>query len=396
MLTLSVGEWIMNKFRSLLISLSLVISFATPNLTHASVGGLSVYVCPSSITASANVDNSMDPAPYVQWSSSTAIGTVGQVIQTNNSDGTRSYVYFSQKQFSVGDTVHITATIEGSQVATAAQVASDCYSLGSVRGTAFEDVNANGMRDANEPTTTAASWKLTDGGNWYICGYAGDDASYGPTVTPGVYYLVPIAQPGWRATTPTRRAIVQGLGYASTGNDIGFVRDARSGGDQCGSYTPSLPVSSAAAPSVATTPAPAVNPVQTSGSKISGTLGGYSIFNSFLAAARDAGMLSYLDQVNGITVFAPTDAAFSQLPAGALDAIKQNPIKLQRLVKCHIVSSAIQPPASGATNRYDTRGGCGITFSNVGGTLNVNGANASYGMRADNGQIYPIDRVLGL
>jgi hypothetical protein len=67
--------------------------------------------------------------------------------------------------------------------------------VASVRGTAFEDKNENGKRDAGEPTMAGAWWKVSDSGSWFVCGYTGADATYAvPVNEVGMtYFVYPIA-----------------------------------------------------------------------------------------------------------------------------------------------------------------------------------------------------------
>jgi hypothetical protein len=124
----------------------------------------------------------------------------------------------------------------------------DCnVSSASVRGTAFEDKNANGKRDAGEPTMAGAWLKLSGGGSWFVCAFTGADATYGiPVVDHTMTYIIfPIAPPGWRTTTPVIKAktVDTKNGFAYLFNDIGFVRDASvKTVEGCDQYNPSRPV----------------------------------------------------------------------------------------------------------------------------------------------------------
>ncbi len=116
-----------------------------------------------------------------------------------------------------------------------------------VRGTAFEDLNANGKRDAGEPTMSGAWLKLTGGGSWFVCAYTGADATYGiPVVEWNATYIVfPIAPVGWKTTTPVikTKTVNTTNGFAFLYNDMGFVRDASvKTVDGCDQYNPSRPV----------------------------------------------------------------------------------------------------------------------------------------------------------
>ena len=150
----------------------------------------------------------------------------------------RQFVYLSDSPLVPGVTGAVIAKGQRNEAYATFTVDEECPPLGSVRGTAFEDLNRNGAHDAGEPNLGAASWKLTAGGDWFICGYVGGDSTFGPTVKPGTYTVVPIAQPGWVATTPPRTALVKKLGVAALNNDIGFVRAANASGSYCGQYAP--------------------------------------------------------------------------------------------------------------------------------------------------------------
>lgn len=60
-------------------------------------------------------------------------------------------------------------------------------------------------------------------------------------------------------------------------------------------------------------------------------------FTTFAAAVRAAGAEDLLTTKNGFTIFAPTNAAFDALPAGALDELLANPGKLRQVILFHII-----------------------------------------------------------
>jgi hypothetical protein len=119
--------------------------------------------------------------------------------------------------------------------------------VASVRGTAFEDKNANGKRDAGEPTMSGAWGKITGGGSWFACFYTGSDATYAiPVVEVNMTYIIfPIAPMGWKTTTPVikTKTVNTANGFAFLFNDMGFVRDASvKTVEGCDQYNPSRPV----------------------------------------------------------------------------------------------------------------------------------------------------------
>jgi uncharacterized surface protein with fasciclin (FAS1) repeats len=65
-------------------------------------------------------------------------------------------------------------------------------------------------------------------------------------------------------------------------------------------------------------------------------------FNGFLRVLEAAGMADMLKREGPFTVFAPTDAAFAQLPQGAVGQLlaKENRQRLKTVIEAHIVSDA--------------------------------------------------------
>ncbi len=111
----------------------------------------------------------------------------------------------------------------------------------SVSGVAFEDLNVNGQWDASEPTLGGMWFKVTNGGGWFVCGYVGNDNTFGVTVSPGTYNVIPVAPKGYRTTTPMNTI---GVAQDSTGNwvtpyaPIGFVKDTETKGENCDQFSP--------------------------------------------------------------------------------------------------------------------------------------------------------------
>jgi uncharacterized surface protein with fasciclin (FAS1) repeats len=291
------------------------------------------------------------------------------------------YVYWSDFGLVPGTTGTVVARGSRNESYANFTVSGDCPPLGSVRGSAFEDVNSNGLRDPGEPGITTASWKVTAGGDWYICGYVGGDSTYGPTVTPGTYSVIPIAQPGWRATTPPRTALVKQLGFAALNNDIGFVRAVNSAGDYCGQYAP-----------------PALPPAGPSTLDAAATLANFGAFNTLVSAAHAAGLTDVLAGPGPYTVLAPTDLAFSQLPPARIASLLRNPRQLAELLKYHIIPGLVDPAQLVGLRRgrvYRTLGNRSVTLrvaSN--GQLMANTAIVGEIIPASNGAILALDRAL--
>ncbi|MBK9168230.1 MAG: fasciclin domain-containing protein [Bryobacterales bacterium] len=129
-------------------------------------------------------------------------------------------------------------------------------------------------------------------------------------------------------------------------------------------------------------------------------------FQSLLAAARVASLVETLKGAGPWTVFAPTDAAFAKLPAGASDDLfrPENRDKLVRLLQYHVVPGRV--PASEIARLKPTATVAGVplpfsirvrrqTGAQVNGDLQAGSARI---VRADiectNGMIHVIDTVL--
>lgn len=113
-----------------------------------------------------------------------------------------------------------------------------------------------------------------------------------------------------------------------------------------------------AAPAAAS-PAPASAPVTASGDVID-TLKASGQFTSFLKAADLVGLTAFVKSRPDITLLAPTDAAFAQLPPGEASRVfeEANRADLQKLVLRHLINARV-PLADfkGAVRSAPTMGG---------------------------------------
>ena len=129
-------------------------------------------------------------------------------------------------------------------------------------------------------------------------------------------------------------------------------------------------------------------------------------FQSLLAAARVASLVETLKSAGPWTLFAPNDAAFAKLPAGASDELfrPENRDKLVRLLQYHVVPGRVPASEIARLKPATTVAGAALPFSirvrrqtgaQVNGDLQ---AGSSRILRADiectNGIIHVIDSVL--
>ncbi len=117
-------------------------------------------------------------------------------------------------------------------------------------------------------------------------------------------------------------------------------------------------------------------------------------FTTLLTAARAAGLVDTLKGAGPFTVFAPTDDAFAQLPAGTVDALLKDLPRLKSVLLYHVVPGRLMAEdvvklktvttAQGQTAAIDTTDGARIGDAKI----------VQTDILASNGVIHIIDRVI--
>jgi uncharacterized surface protein with fasciclin (FAS1) repeats len=121
-------------------------------------------------------------------------------------------------------------------------------------------------------------------------------------------------------------------------------------------------------------------------------------FSTLVTALKAADLVDALKGAGPFTVFAPTNAAFAALPAGALDDLlkPENKAKLQAVLKYHVIPARIESSAlvgKKLTSPATLQGGT-LAIDATNG-VNVAGAKVvSADVPASNGVIHVIDKVL--
>src|SRR5688572_18986311 len=119
-------------------------------------------------------------------------------------------------------------------------------------------------------------------------------------------------------------------------------------------------------------------------------------FTTLVKAVQAAGLVDTLKGPGPFTVFAPTDAAFAKLPAGALDQLIANPTQLRAVLTYHVVPGRVM--AAQVTNGLSANSvqGSPLTFQVGGGSVRVNNSATvtQADVMASNGVIHVIDTVL--
>jgi uncharacterized surface protein with fasciclin (FAS1) repeats len=128
------------------------------------------------------------------------------------------------------------------------------------------------------------------------------------------------------------------------------------------------------------------------------TAAGAGSFNTLVAAVQAAGLVETLKGEGPFTVFAPTDEAFAQLPAGAVDSLLQpeNKDQLIAVLTYHVVPGKVMSrDLAGQELSVETVQGSPVSIDATGGAVKVEEATVTQAdIETDNGVIHVIDRVI--
>jgi Fasciclin domain len=267
------------------------------------------------------------------------------------------------------------ALLAAAFAATALPQASAQSSLGSIRGVGFLDANRNGKRDPGERNAFGL-YKVSNGGNFFRCGNVGRDQTFGLTVTPGNYWVMPIAPAGFSTTTPIIPARVERAGSV-TRVEMGFAQDPLASVDICSGYDPKRVIR----------PGGALGIVETAGAA--------GEFHTLLTALRTAGLLDTVLTGGPFTVFAPTDLAFGNFTDEEITALLADRPRLREILLAHVVPGTIG--ANDVVNGAElkTLQGKVLAVTTEGDDVFIGGARLKASdIRAANGVIHVIDSVI--
>lgn len=117
-------------------------------------------------------------------------------------------------------------------------------------------------------------------------------------------------------------------------------------------------------------------------------------FNTLVKAVQEAGLVDTLKGKGPFTVFAPTDEAFANLPAGTLEALLNDKAKLAKVLTYHVVAGEVKSGDVKPGN-VKTVEGQSVKVKTRGGNVMVNNAKVvKADVMASNGVIHVIDKVL--
>jgi uncharacterized surface protein with fasciclin (FAS1) repeats len=120
-------------------------------------------------------------------------------------------------------------------------------------------------------------------------------------------------------------------------------------------------------------------------------------FDTLVAAVKAAGLANTLKQPGPFTVFAPTDKAFQDLPAGTLESLlkPENKQQLSAILTYHVVAGRVSAREAFGLDNASTVNGQRVDIARRGGKIAVGGASVvATDIQCTNGVIHVIDRVL--
>ena len=120
---------------------------------------------------------------------------------------------------------------------------------------------------------------------------------------------------------------------------------------------------------------------------------------TLVKALQVAGLVETLRGAGPFTVFAPDDNAFAKLPAGTLDALLADPVKLKSILTYHVIPASVDAAAAmgmtSPTSPPTVQGATLQVTKGRRGKLMINDATViSADIHATNGIIHIIDKVL--
>ena len=117
-------------------------------------------------------------------------------------------------------------------------------------------------------------------------------------------------------------------------------------------------------------------------------------FSTLVKVIEATELVDFLKSPGPYTVFAPTDEAFAQLPAGTLDSLLDDLHKLKRVVTYHVAFGDVRAEDLRQIEEAETVEGSIVAIDSSNG-IKVNDAKViTTDILTDNGVIHVIDTVL--
>jgi uncharacterized surface protein with fasciclin (FAS1) repeats len=117
-------------------------------------------------------------------------------------------------------------------------------------------------------------------------------------------------------------------------------------------------------------------------------------FNTLVAAVKAAGLAETLSGAGPFTVLAPTDEAFTKLPAGTVEGLLKDIPKLTAVLTYHVIAGKFMAADVIKLSAAKTVQGQSVTIATING-VKVDGANVvKTDIETNNGVIHVIDSVI--
>jgi uncharacterized surface protein with fasciclin (FAS1) repeats len=123
------------------------------------------------------------------------------------------------------------------------------------------------------------------------------------------------------------------------------------------------------------------------------------VLSTLVAAVKAAGLVDTLNNAQGITVFAPANAAFAKIPPATLNSLLANKAELTKVLTYHVVSGRLSPDKLAGQHATLQGGtltvtGSGDTFTVTGGSTGNTAGVVCGNVQTANATVYIIDSVL--
>ncbi len=117
---------------------------------------------------------------------------------------------------------------------------------------------------------------------------------------------------------------------------------------------------------------------------------------TLVAAVKAAGLVDVLTNAGPFTVFAPTNAAFDQLPAGTVEGLLESEKRsdLRNILQYHVYVGVLNIDSFEDGQSLGQVNGGRVTMGVQGDKVTVNGANIVASIPTSNGVIHVVDKVL--
>jgi uncharacterized surface protein with fasciclin (FAS1) repeats len=117
---------------------------------------------------------------------------------------------------------------------------------------------------------------------------------------------------------------------------------------------------------------------------------------TLVEALRAANYVTSVANPGPLTVFAPTNDAFAQVPKDTLASLlrPENQAQLREVLKYHVAPSVYEAPALKDGMQLGMANGKKTSFRVADGKTTINGARILASIRASNGVVHVIDKVL--